>query len=42
MELENVLYKCGGFCMYLILGALTLGFASLIITLIVCGCKCFG
>ena len=42
MELENVLCKCGSVCMCVILGALALGFVSIIISLIVLGCKCLG
>jgi len=42
MELENVLCKCGSFCMCVILGILALGFVTLIITLIIFGCKCIG
>ena len=42
MELENVLCKCGSFCMCLILGILSLGFVAIIVTLIILACKCIG
>ena len=42
MELENVLCKCGSFCMILLLSILAINFIAAIVAIVYLICKCVG